>query len=120
MPPDLKPPTLDALGRPHLEPADFCCPSCGSIGYEPTHVTGRTGQTFTLPFYQCLGCTVVFADPWRFMHQVQRTLDDRGYPVDKVTVGEDDRPKPAWQRAFWRGDGEPPGGWQKRPGIDPD
>jgi hypothetical protein len=104
-------------GRVVLDQDKFDCPLCRSTSYWQIHVTGRGGQDFKLPMCQCAGCSVVFTDAWRFKRLMQRTVDPRGFPEEKVTRGLDDRPRPNWQAAFWKGE-TPPGGWTKRE-VDP-
>jgi hypothetical protein len=100
-------------GKVVLDRDKFDCPLCRSTSYWQILVTGRNGKDFKLPMYQCSGCSVVFSDAWRFKRLMNRTVDSRGMPEEVVTRGPDDRSRPSWQAAFWKGE-SPPGGWNKR------
>lgn len=58
---------------PHQRPsadtfsfAAFRCPVCNSTAYARTTITRPSGTTYLTPFFECLGCTLMFRHPGRF------------------------------------------------------
>src|SRR5688572_3833009 len=108
--PEQQPNVDEATGRPILDRVNFDCPICRSTSYWRVMWTSPKGQTVDLKLNQCSGCTVVFADAWRFKRVMRRSPDGS----EQVTRGPDDRPLPRWLAAFWHDGKQPPGGFSKR------
>ena len=57
--------------RPDIDPSK-CCPICGSQCFEPVKknngIIGPGGRSWTI-YYVCAGCSVMFADPARFLRE---------------------------------------------------
>ena len=93
---------IDPCGRPILDRDKFDCPLCRSTEYLGVQ-----------PPFQCAGCSITFADPWRFKRLVRKTKDHRGLPAEQVTRGPDDRPSPYYLGSM-PGAKAPAGGYTKR------
>jgi hypothetical protein len=53
--------------------AGFECPVCGHRRYYRIQVQRERQPPYRTSFYGCLGCTVMFTDPYRFTQSVKGT-----------------------------------------------
>jgi hypothetical protein len=53
------------------EPNPFRCPLCRTEYYTRVRVKRANGTIYVTEFFACLGCTVMFRDPGRFMNRTQ-------------------------------------------------
>ena len=47
---------------------DFCCPICKGTLYRPAVIYRQPQPPYVLPFFICMGCSVLFSDVWQFTH----------------------------------------------------
>jgi hypothetical protein len=67
------------------EPNPFRCPLCATEYYTRVRVRRANGSLYTTEFFSCLGCTIMFRDPGRFMNRARYD----GPPPDAVTPAEE-------------------------------
>lgn len=85
----------------YTPPPPFLCPLCGSNACLFVTYKSPAGKYARMPWFSCVGCTVMFLDPHRFQVMMRRTVTDGSeFQVTRVVeapgIGEGD--VPAWNR----------------------
>lgn len=74
----------------------YQCPLCGSTSYQTVYYHRDGRQPVKLPMYSCIGCSVLFTDPWLFV------AGDRDAYQKQQDYREKDDPREVRARRNWK------------------